>query len=71
MSKIKTVEKEEYPALLKEQRRNIGVLRTRLEYLHERVNTGVSSRAASYHRDEISALEWALELIDNAYKEAA
>lgn len=60
MSRI--VPKAEYPHLDKTERRLVGRLIERRDYLRRRAHE-VPENAASYHREEADALDWVLGLV--------
>ena len=58
---MKPAEKERFPDLDKNQRKNVAVLEERRRYLAERLEArDCSDRARPYLRDERDALDWAL-----------
>lgn len=58
---MKPADKERFPDLDKEQRKNVAVLEERRSYLDERLSAGNhSDRARLYLKDERDALDWAL-----------
>ena len=66
MSSLSLATKEEFPLLLKRQRKHIGVLRERAAYLQKRAQE-VPEGPAHYHKSEIEAIEWVLNLVNQKY----
>lgn len=66
MSRIAPAPKSEYPALSKDQRKHIGVLQERRDYLTRRAQE-TPPHAATYQEAEVAAINWALYLIDKEY----
>ena len=58
---MRPADKERFPDLDKEQRKNIAVLEERREYLSNKLDWGnCSPRSRGYLKDERDAIDWAL-----------